>query len=300
MPVREHRESWTGGSDLLVTGSLTGNGELVGFNPKGEPAALSSVFPPTPPTLVLVPVESDFAQKLSIFGFQNLGGETGAIGTYVPLLANRDESCDGPYALQDCGDGSGAPGGCPNPPTGTVQQRGISVEEFISCIRTPNDHEPWNLGAPEFYILLAGKHSGGSDFSKRINIPESVWAGSDDGKNAQWRPVANPLSLLTWDTDLGTRIKVQCFEDDWDFSSNFNVSGTATYPPANFQLTFSVQFSIGGGDDNCGSAYVDLQNTGGQFYFIPDGENDDAQNPAPPYFNGTSDLQWWGYGFQRI
>lgn len=35
-------------------------------------------------------------------------------------------------------------------------------------------------------------------------------------------------------------------------------------------------------------------------YYIPNGIDDDLSSPAPPYYNGTSDLQWWGYGIQRL
>jgi hypothetical protein len=65
-------------------------------------------------------------------------------------------------------------------------------------------------------------------------------------------------------------------------------------------VSFSADFKIGDTDDNCGSNYIDLQNSSGAFYYIPDGKDDDTTNPAPPYYNGTSDLHWAGFGIQRL
>jgi hypothetical protein len=312
MPVRNHRETWTGGRDLLVAGTLDEAGTtLVGYDLTGQPLTLSIGHAPETPTLVLVPVETDFSSPLPTSQFININNQEGkAIGTYArgtalfpfrsSILTQSD--CDGDTAVIECGGESGGGGStsCPRPPSGTVQRRGVSVEEYITCMRALNDHESWPLGNPEFYLLLGGKYSGGADFQNRINIPESMWAGDDDAKNARWRPVPNPLSLMVWDTDLGTRITVQCFEDDFDWGTDFTVRGSSKFPPTNFELSYAVTFRIGNGDDNCGSAFINLQNTLGEFYYIPDGLDDDLTNPAPPYHNGTSDLQWWGYGIRRL
>lgn len=299
MPVPEHRETWSGGTDLLISGSLDEeNKTLVGYNLAGERVAISPDIPPETPTLVLVPVETHFATALDLRTYRNTRDAGGkSIGTY-----DFNTSCE--TCLDDPGDGeSSGGGGGWTKPSNSVQRRGVSVEEFISHMKTPNDHEPWNLGAPEFYLLLAGKRSGGIDFSNRINIPEGPWSGSDDDNNSKWRNFAantGPIPLMVWDTDLGTRVSVQCFEDDFDWSTDHTVRGSTKYPGTNLELSYAVTFKIGAGDDNCGSSFINLQNTLGQFYYIPDGKNDDATNPAPPYYDGPSDLHWYGYGLQRL
>jgi len=310
MPVQRHRETWTGGDDLVVAGMIDKAGAtLVSYNLAGERVSLSLAHEPETPTLVLVPVETDFATPLPAQQFFNANDRDGrSIGTYVPVASLKAKMLGGVRGLSDCEmphsypdapgtikpecSGGGYVDPCPRG-LGSVQRRGISVQEYIYCIRALNDHEPWPLGNPEFYLLVAGKFSNGTDFQNRINIPEHIWNGSDDQLNARWRAIPNYLSLIVWDTDLGTRLSVQCFESDVAWNATFRVSGTSQYPPANFQLTYGVDFSIGAGDDNCGSSFINLQNTLGQFYRIPDGLG------TPPLIDGTSDLQWWGYGVQR-
>lgn len=310
MPVRKHRETWRGEADLLVASALDEEGAtLVAYDLRGRPVAISPTEAPETPTLVIVPVETDFSRPLDPMQFRNdfdQGGE--AIGTLVSDIGRFDYL--GGETLQmleepefpECppppdGCGPGGPGGPGGDPDARVWRRGVSIEEYITHMRALNDHEPFFQGAPEFYLLLAGKFIDGTEFSARIPIPEGPWSGSDDDNNAKWRDFGG-IPLIMWDTDLGTRIKVQCFEDDFDFSTEHTVTGSTSFP-GNITLQYSVKFTIGGGDDNCGSTYIDLQNTLGEFYYIPDGVNDDNVDPTPPYYNGTSDLQWYGFGYPR-
>jgi|GEM_PF-1978459 len=300
MPVAAHRESWTGGAELQVAGSLDeANTTLVGFDLAGRPVALSPVVAPETPTLVIVPVETDFTRALDPANSHNVNDRGGqAIGTLVPG-APRPSANRGPrmqMCYVDCGGGGDGGGGG----TATVQQRGISVEEMISHMKATNDHEPWDKGAPEFYLLLGGTQSSGASYEKRINVPESVWDGSNDSGNAQWRDVG-ALSLIVWDVDLGSRIRVQCKESDATINATIKLTGTTTFKDLN-NLTLAIDVSMGvsDGDDDCGSNYIDMRNSAGDWYWIPNGVDDDLTNPTIPYLNGTSDLQWYGYGLPRI
>jgi hypothetical protein len=296
MPVAAHRESWTGGADLLVAGSGDkANTTLLGFDLDGNRVPLSPLHAPATPTLVIVPQETDFTRALDPARSHNVADRNGqAIGT---LLANGARPSVGPsmaLALPceyDCdGGGGGTGGGGTTPTTTTVQQRGISVREIITHMKTPNDHEPWTAGAPEFYLLLAGIHSGGAAYDARINIPEGPWSGSDDDNNSKWRNFGS-LSLITWDTDLGSRIRVQCMEDDGNWNTTIKLTGSSTFPNlAGLTLGIDVSFSVSSDDDNCGASYVEMRNSLGDWFMIP----------SYPNYDGTSDLHWYGYGVKQI
>jgi len=284
LPVPAHRAKWNGGTDLIVAAQMVEGTEPLGVDLRGRPVPLTLAAPPAIPALSIVPAES----------FEPLGRPRPHHRRNHPSVRFNQE-----FQIDD-GSGGGGGGSTSTSTTSTVQQRGVSVEEFITHMRALNDHESWPNGHPEFYLLLAGKYSGGGDFSKRLNIPESPWDGSNSDANKQWRSWSPAISLMTWDTDLGTRVAVQCFEDDFDWSADFTVKGSTKFPELNTELSFEIKFKIGAGDDNCASTFIDLRNTLGQWYYIPDGKNDDATNPAPPYWNGTTDLQWYGYGIKRL
>jgi hypothetical protein len=316
MPVREHRESWRGGADLIVAGSLESDDEgrpviaPVAFNLQGEPVALSADATPATPTLVIVRREADFSRPMDIMRAKNINDRGGtAIGTLIPSMI---EPCLEPLKAISFSCGGGGGGYVPPPPasndpapgTPASQQRGISIEEMITHMRTFNDHEPWWKGAPEFYLLLAGRLQNGDSVARRIGIPEGPWSGSDDGSNRKWHYFGE-IPLFTWDADLGTRVKIQCFESDLAFNATFTVTGDTRFPRDSNRLgQISARFQIGGNwtdtDDNCQSAYIDLQNTLQQWYWIPDGKEDDGTYPVPPYRNGTGELEWYGVGYKRV
>jgi len=145
-PVREHRQSWHGGADLLVAAQLRESDKPIGFDLTGESIALSLDAAPTVPTVVLVPVETDFTAPTS-------SGTGDAIA--VRQTAN---DCD-PSAIQPCGDdpGSGGPG--PGPyPTGIFFNQMV-VRDF---------HEPWTRGDPELEVWLSGTQVG---LWEEVSIP---------------------------------------------------------------------------------------------------------------------------------
>ncbi len=60
MPVADHRAVWTGGDNLLVATAIHDREAPVGFDLQGRRVILSPGAPPATPTLVLVPVETNF------------------------------------------------------------------------------------------------------------------------------------------------------------------------------------------------------------------------------------------------
>lgn len=149
MPVPEHRETWTGGAPLLIAGTL-GEGEaLVSYNLDGEEVPLSREAPPEVPTLVLVPVETDFTEPLNSAEFANSEGDGGqAIGTYAParpLSYVAPDPCD-PEAIS-CGGGGG--GGGSTPPS---YPSGIYMEQMTIY----DNGEAWVRDDPELEVHMFG------------------------------------------------------------------------------------------------------------------------------------------------
>lgn len=144
MPVPQHRENWEGGTDLLVASHLEDNTVPRAYNLRGEPVAVSADEPPSTPTLVLVPVETDFSRQLPSASFRNRndrGGRT--IGTYTM-------DCD-PYARY-CEGGGG--GGGPAKPAGF----------YMTYSNLPDTGEPWTKGSPEIEVHIHGPNGGDSTY----------------------------------------------------------------------------------------------------------------------------------------
>lgn len=66
MPVKAHRESWTGQSAPLVAVALAENEAPLAFDSSGVATYLNREFPPNQPVLVLVPVETDFGRQVAL------------------------------------------------------------------------------------------------------------------------------------------------------------------------------------------------------------------------------------------
>lgn len=174
------------------------------------------------------------------------------------------------------------------PPT-QVFRRGIGVREYITKMRALNDHEPWFKGKPEFELLLAGAKDGGLDYKREMPIPPSMWSWKDS-ENARWRSTPGPLPLETWDTTVGSRVKVQCIEHDGSpFAFNFKVAGSTKkiIKGVPLDVSFSVDFKLDWADDMCGSSYITVMLTDGTWGRIPASSYD---------FEGTGDLMWYGHG----
>ena len=99
MPVRKHRESWTGNGEVLVVSQLDESEPIVAFDAKGRCNSRSiETAPPEQPTLSIVPVETRFDQPMPSAS-KNVGDQNGnAIGTLEPMAIKGS-------SLIACGDG---------------------------------------------------------------------------------------------------------------------------------------------------------------------------------------------------
>lgn len=273
-PVPSHRRQWRGGRNLIVAIQMDEEAVPFGVDLDGRVVPLSPTEPPTTPTLMIVPAESfgrtgtPLRRSLQRAPARLPGG---ALRTLDDCPPGAPAGCDG-----------GGGGGDPTPKT---WQRGIGVDEYIQYMRAWNDHEPWTRGAPEFSLFLVGT----AGLSQEINITEDTWNGSNNDENAEWNAY-HPFSLklITWDVDYGTRVRVECLERDAPESFNFQVSGNTKIEGVT--VSFSGTFEREGSDDRCGRSYVTARFSTGEWETIPNG------NP-PRTYDGTSDLQWKGYGY---
>jgi hypothetical protein len=154
MPVASHRAAWVGGAKLLVVGRLGDAEQPVGFALTGERVAVDGRTPPSTPTLVLVPRETDFSRKLDPLRAKNVQDQGGqAIGTLIaedPCAAGGG----GPTAITDpgtCETGGGGGGGTYTPPPA-----GIYFTEMVVY----DNNEPWTNGSPELEVHLLGSKRG--------------------------------------------------------------------------------------------------------------------------------------------
>lgn len=169
MPVTEHRESWSGGPDLLVASLLEDEKETpAGYTLQGVPVALSAAAPPATPVLSLVPVETDFSRPLDphVPNRNDDGGNT--IGTLC-------ETC----VIDDGGDGGG--GGSTSKPGGL----------YMTYSYVKDDGEAWAKGSAEIEVHIHGPNSGdatyGADLScagekvtesyRNFNQDSNTWSG---------------------------------------------------------------------------------------------------------------------------
>jgi hypothetical protein len=132
MPVPEHRATWQGGADVLVASALDDDAVLFAYSPQGQAVALSVAAPPATPTLVLVPVETDFSKPLGkrYQNTQDHGGTT--IGTMSLCLTCVAE------------DPNFETGGGSIPPEAGIYMTYSYVDDL---------GESWTKGAPEVEVI---------------------------------------------------------------------------------------------------------------------------------------------------
>lgn len=158
MPVPEHRESWMGGSTLLVASLLEDHTVPIGYTLRGEPVTLDAEGAPATPTLAIVPVETDFSESLDPAKFKNENDHGGAsIGTYrqgegpIGLSDYQEPICPQPQGIGDatttCGGGGGG---------GTSKPGGL----YMTYSYVRDYKEAWTKGAPEIEVHIHGPNSG--------------------------------------------------------------------------------------------------------------------------------------------
>jgi len=143
LPVPTHRKQWQGSEDLLVLAVTSERDPLLAYDVHGKPRLLSLDAPPAIPVLVIVPAESFDANGVIRARSRRAQSATPAVIALdhcTPEMITCDHEGDVGWLL----------------PEGALSHRGIGVREWISHVKTPNDHEPWILGAPEFTLFVAG------------------------------------------------------------------------------------------------------------------------------------------------
>ncbi|HET6764870.1 MAG TPA: hypothetical protein VFH27_14395 [Longimicrobiaceae bacterium] len=152
MPVAAHRESWAGGPDLLVASRLDESEAPVAFTAAGERLALDAAAPPTTPTFVLVPRETDFTQTLDPTKVKNVNDRG---GTTIGTLMVVEDPCagGGTMIVPDTCDGGGGGGGGG---TYTPPPAGIYFTEMVVY----DNNEPWSSGSPEVEVHIIGSKKG--------------------------------------------------------------------------------------------------------------------------------------------
>jgi hypothetical protein len=160
MPVRQHRENWSGGPDLIIAATLDEAGTtLVGHDLAGQSLVLSITRAPETPTLVLVPIETDFSSPLPASRYINTNDAGGVtIGTYAPFatqsqfrssVATQSE-CDPTTAVIECnGDNGGSPVDWSIP---SHAPRGL----YMTALELYDYKEPWIKGDPEIEVIVLG------------------------------------------------------------------------------------------------------------------------------------------------
>jgi hypothetical protein len=149
MPVAKHRESWTGGADVLVVSQLDESEPIVAFDETGREVAVDRKVAPDQPTLSLVPVETRFDEPMPAAGSKNVRDQGGnAIGTLEPMVLRGssliacDETCSG-------GGGGGS--------TTTSVPPGL----YLEFSRILDMKEPWVRGDPEIEVHIHGPTQAG-------------------------------------------------------------------------------------------------------------------------------------------
>jgi hypothetical protein len=209
MPVRKHRESWTGNGEVLVVSHLEESDPIVAFDAKGTQLALDQNTPPEQPALSIVPVETRFDQPLPS-GSKNVGDQSGnAIGTLEPMAIKGSSliACGA-----ECGGGGGGSGG---------SAPSIAPGIYMEFSRILDLKEPWTRGEPEIEVHIQGPTStsaprAGEDLScsgehayqypKVFNQDNGFWEGrvmlfSRDETNAFISKFNQGFHVLFWEDD---------------------------------------------------------------------------------------------------
>lgn len=153
MPVRAQRRSWAGDTNLLVAAQLDEDVAPIGYALDGRAVALSRDTAPATPTLVLVPVETNFelAAQSATHPARTASTPRSAEGDVQPLAYE----CD-PNAIE-CGDPCAYDPSAPGcyyepPPPPPPPAPGI----YFTQMRIRDVHEPWTRGAAELEMHVTG------------------------------------------------------------------------------------------------------------------------------------------------
>lgn len=243
MPVRSHRERWSGGRDVIVASQLGEADPMSAYDLGGQAVEVNSSVVPTTPTLALVPVETDFSRPLDSAEYTNVndaGGST--IGTYVrvqqrattgdvqltsdcpaePLGTNPDvvaSSCDG------VGGDPGTGGGDVVPPDLGTAPGGL----YLTSMNVRNTGESFLRGAPELEVHIFGTLKG-------IYTPVQVSPMYDT-----WAAVFAPnATRLVWFDCAGEKAQGWRFFDFNSTGVNRQMNAVLFAQTENFAITETV------------------------------------------------------------
>jgi hypothetical protein len=207
MPVRKHRESWTGNEEVLVASQLDESDPIVSFDTKGTQVSLDRSTAPEQPTLSIVPVETRFDQPMPS-GSKNVRDQNGsAIGTLEPMDLKGSSliACEA-----ECGGGGGGSG-----------SPSIAPGLYLEFSRILDVKEPWTRGDPEIEVHIQGPTDTGSptagidlscsgehayQYAKVFNQDNGFWEGrvmlfSRDETNAFISKFNQGFHVLYWEDD---------------------------------------------------------------------------------------------------
>lgn len=146
LPFAAHRDSWTGGSEVLVATALRDGDVPVAFDVEGRRLLLDPELPPTRPVIAIVPAETALSQSSD-------GRELQMQQACPPEDADL---CEG-------GGGSGGGGGEDPPKTiCAADQDGTKLLVCRSIIPDVGGYEGWLRGAPEVSIILFSVYDNGT------------------------------------------------------------------------------------------------------------------------------------------
>jgi hypothetical protein len=195
MPVDAHRAQWNGGRDLIVAYQIGQDDEPIGYSLDGKVVKLSLDTPPSTPTIVIVPAETDFSEVLSD-EYVNVSA-SGTIGTYEVRDILNGEVEIAQYVV-----------------TGGASGIAMTYSE-INDLR-----EPWTRGDPEIevHVIAPTPTSAWNQFSwagwngqphpyKKFDQNKKTWTGqvlliTDTELN--YLSIHNPelnLSFMFWEND---------------------------------------------------------------------------------------------------
>ncbi|MGH7656813.1 MAG: hypothetical protein ACREL6_01170, partial [Gemmatimonadales bacterium] len=158
LPVPEHRQAWSGGSNLIVAGLLDESEDPVAFDLRGQRMRqVNRRAPPSTPVLVIVPVEQDL--------LSDAGNQAGS----GPSLATCGDDCVPPCYGDACGGTSGGGGGG----TGGGGGGAPGGKLRLSGIRVDDKHEPWTSGEPELAVWVWAADESGDPLLKQIQHPDA-------------------------------------------------------------------------------------------------------------------------------
>jgi hypothetical protein len=182
MPVRAHREAYTGQQPLLVAWQVDEDEAPVAYNAKGERIVLSLDTPPQAPVLMIVPKEGDLEQIRLTPNCKNAAAATSAIGTWSCKQAVMHGPSERVGAGLPSESASAQLGGSPRSLIGECDPNAIICEEdpdnppppsytpppagfYLTEAFLTDLHEPWPRGTPEitYYITTVPTFGNAND-----------------------------------------------------------------------------------------------------------------------------------------